>query len=426
MIVVIGGGLAGLTVARELSRAGQQVTVLEERPNLGGLIPGGTVAGVDIDLGADAFTTQSPQVMDYIKGLGLEPMDPNGQSWIWNGKAFPMPANSKLGVPSDPRSAEIVGLMDDPERVAADLDMDPDIGADAVTLGELVRARMGDEIVERLVGPIVSAIYSIHPDKLALDPVLKADFATHGTLAGAVKAGLRGPAINTIRGGMRRLPEALAEQATNSGATILTGARAISMTPTSVTYEHDGEQVTLDAEHIVVATGVARAQSLLPGAMDLEPFELPEGRLTTHVTLALRAPELDDGPRGSGLLCVAGTARAKALTHMSNKWLWMRDVTDLHFVRVSYPVNDNVPVEHAIEDANQLLGTNLTVDQVEASFVLRWGSALTPSTPQLRAWASRIEPPASVSITGVWRAGSGISAVIPHAIATAESILERV
>ncbi|VEI13385.1 protoporphyrinogen/coproporphyrinogen oxidase [Trueperella bialowiezensis] len=425
MIVIIGGGLAGLTVARELALAGQAVTVLEERTNLGGLIPRGELAGVPIDLGADAFTTQPEQVADYIRGLGLETMGPTGRSWIWNGEAFPMPARAKLGIPADPHSDEITGLLADPARVAADLDMPAHVGKDAATLGQLVRARMGDEIVERLVSPIVSAIYSTHPDNLALDPLLKARFAEHGTLAGAVEAGLTGPAIATVRGGMFRLPERLAEQAAEASAQIITGAKAKEMTARSVTYERGGTTHTLAADHVVVATGVARAQQLLPGAMVLEPFELPKGRLTTHVSLAVRSEELDAAPRGSGMLCVAGTARTKAISHMSHKWAWLGEATDLHVLRVSYPVNDNVPVSHAIEDVNALFGTAITANDVADSYVLRWGGALTPATAGLRAWARRIETPPTVWITGVWKAGSGISAVIPHARATASAILER-
>lgn len=422
MIVVVGGGLAGLTVARELACAGQEVTVLEERGNLGGLIPGGPLAGVQIDLGADAYTTRASEVTEYIHSLGLETMAPSGRSWIWNGSAFPMPANASLGVPADPHSAEVAGIVDI-ERVARDEQLPPEIGREAKTLGELVRLRMGDELVEKLVAPIVSAIYSTHPDNLALDPTLKKNFLEYGSLAQAVATGLSGPAIATVVGGMHRLPQRLAQQAQAAGAQIRTGAKVVQIGRNSVTIQDAGTSETIRAAHIVMATGVARAAQLLPGVMEVEPFELPKGRLTTHVTLALDTPELASGPRGSGMLCVAGTSRAKAITHMSHKWQWLREESELEFVRVSYPVNAPVPVEDAVADAATLLGVPLRTNQVVDSYLLRWGGALTPATPQLRAWAARLAPPPNVSITGVWKAGSGISAVIPHARQTAQAIL---
>jgi monoamine oxidase len=51
-IVVVGAGFAGLTAARELTRAGYDVLVLEGRERVGGRTFTGTVAGVSVDLGA--------------------------------------------------------------------------------------------------------------------------------------------------------------------------------------------------------------------------------------------------------------------------------------------------------------------------------------------------------------------------------------
>ncbi|MDP9800988.1 oxygen-dependent protoporphyrinogen oxidase [Arcanobacterium wilhelmae] len=443
MIGIVGGGLAGLVMAKELAEAGKRVVLFEERPNLGGLIPAGRLAGVSVDFGADAYTRRNPDVTEYIRSLGLRPILPNGRSWIYDGDAFPIPANATCGIPADVANPDVVGLLADPARVARDLELGPEVGAGATTMGELVRARMGEELMEKIVAPIVSAVYSIHPDRLALDPVLGANFARLGTLSAAVAAGLDGPAIGSIEGGMSRLPLRLAQLARAAGAEIRTGAKVVGLEPGAILVRDAGatggaagaagvsgvgEEAgveRVEVEHIIVATGIARAVGLLPGVMECEPIEIPAGRLTTHVNLALNAPELREGPRGSGILTKAGTCRAKAISHMSHKWPWLREASECEFLRVSYAVNEQVPIAHALEDASLLLGVQLREEQVRDSYVLRWGGALTPSTPALREWAAGLRVPSGVSVVGVWRAGSGISAVLPHALAEADRILGR-
>ncbi|MDY5588491.1 MAG: FAD-dependent oxidoreductase [Arcanobacterium sp.] len=425
MIGIIGGGLAGLTMAKELAEAGAEVSLFEERSNLGGLIPQGFLGGVYVDFGADAYTRRDPNVTSYIESLGLTTLLPNGRSWIFDGEAFPIPENATVGIPADPFNPDIMSLLRDPQRVAQDLELPASVGAESATLGQLVRARMGNELVDKVVAPIVSAIYSTHPDNLALDPVIAENFKKFGTLSAAVKAGLHGPAIASVVGGMSRLPLRLAELAQEAGAQIHTGARVRAIRPGEIDVEIAGRQRTVRVEEIVVATGVARALDLLPGVMHCEPIALPSGRLTTHVNLVLNAPALREAPRGSGLLTAQGAARAKALSHMSHKWPWLREVSDYEFLRVSYAVNEQIPVEQALVDASQLLDVPLNSTQLVDSYVLRWGGALTPSTPELRRWARALTPPPGVSVVGVWRAGSGISAVLPHALAEADRILGR-
>ena len=54
-VVVIGGGLAGLTAALELAESGRDVTVLEARPRLGGATSSFRRDGVTLDTGQHVF-----------------------------------------------------------------------------------------------------------------------------------------------------------------------------------------------------------------------------------------------------------------------------------------------------------------------------------------------------------------------------------
>lgn len=432
MIVIIGGGLSGLVAARELAQAGKHVTLLEERSKLGGLIASDTIGGFRLDIGAESFARRNSAVTDYVHSLGLDTLVPTGRSWIWNGKPLVIPADTSLGIPADPSSPEIVAALDHPERVAEDLVLDPSVGAEATTLAELVEARMGSELLEKLVRPIATAIYSTDPAKLAINPQLAADFRSAGTLSAAVARGLSGPAVASVKGGMFHLVDTLVAQAEDAGAVLVTDAKVISVkncetasasSAVTVKYLRDGLTETLNADHVILATSIRPAVSLLESVANLEPFEIPTGTPTTHVTLVLDAPELDGAPRGSGMLCAQGTARAKALTHLTSKWGWLKEVTDLHAVRVSYAKNEEISAQDALEDLNTLMGVSLEFSQIVGSKLVRWGGALTPSTPALREWSQTIAAPEWMSITGAWRAGTGVASVIPHALATARELI---
>ena len=70
-VVVVGGGVAGLVVAWELSRAGLRPTVLEAGPAVGGTVARHTVAGLVLDAGAESYANATPSVPDLLTDLGL-------------------------------------------------------------------------------------------------------------------------------------------------------------------------------------------------------------------------------------------------------------------------------------------------------------------------------------------------------------------
>jgi len=70
-VVVIGGGLAGLTAAITLREAGTAVTLLEARPRLGGATTSFTRAGLEIDTGQHVFLRCCTAYRELIARLGM-------------------------------------------------------------------------------------------------------------------------------------------------------------------------------------------------------------------------------------------------------------------------------------------------------------------------------------------------------------------
>jgi len=172
-IVVIGGGITGLAAAHELLRQGVEPIVLESSDRVGGKIKTSEFNGMPVDEGADAFLARVPWGTDLIRELGLEDqlVSPRGRDAriFANGTLHPLPRPNVLGIPLDPDSYDGDLLseraLDDLRTDLARTEANP-FGGDE-TLGALLRARVGDEVAERLVHPLLGAINAGDCDRLS-------------------------------------------------------------------------------------------------------------------------------------------------------------------------------------------------------------------------------------------------------------------
>jgi oxygen-dependent protoporphyrinogen oxidase len=195
----------------------------------------------------------------------------------------------------------------------------------------------------------------------------------------------------------------------------------------------------LAAPRLVVTTPalVDALGPLVGTAADLLPDPAP-GADVRLVTLLLRAPELDDAPRGTGLLVApphrdAGRVappsdvEAKALTHSTAKWPWLRDRVrgavgpGHHVVRLSYGrigATTEPDLDRVVADASRLFGVDLH-GRVLGHVVTRWNGALPPPTPAFRrevaAFVARVDAVPGLAVTGGWIAGTGLAAIVGHA-----------
>jgi oxygen-dependent protoporphyrinogen oxidase len=396
---VVGGGVAGLVVARRLAASGASVAVFEASDRLGGTVARHEVAGIGLDAGAESFAVRGGAVATLLAELGLEGdivAPAPGPAWLQpvTGEAVPLPATALLGIPADPLAADVVRVVG---RTAAEravaLDARP-VGPLPDSLGALVRDRLGDEVLDRLVAPVVHGVHSQHPDELPVaraHPGLVDAVAAAGSLSGAV-ARLRaaappGAAVAGIRGGVNRLVPALAGDLARRGGGIRLGTRV-------------DDLAALGGTVIVAAPGVA--SSAVPG------------RLIDLVTLVVEQDELDAAPRGTGLLVAAGApVGARALTHATAKWAWLREAAaGRHVLRLSYDATPADPVAAARADAEALLGVSLPV-VVDAAHV----SWVRPAA------ASGV--PAGLTVVGETVAGSGLAGIVAHAERTAADLLAR-
>ncbi|WP_457974884.1 protoporphyrinogen/coproporphyrinogen oxidase [Arthrobacter sp. D1-17] len=439
--------MSGLLAARELAQAGLAVTLLEATDSWGGCVGRHEVAGLTLDSGAESFATRSSAVADLTRELGLSDaiVSPHpGGAWVQlPDGARELPRTGILGIPANPWDPEVRRSLGFAGSLRASLDrfLPASLGtaADVTSVSALVRTRMGQRVLSRLVEPVVGGVHSADPALLDVDmvaPGLRAGISRHGSLAAAVAAQRRTPAqdggegaggeragaakagsaVAGLKGGMHTLVAALVADLQQRGVNLISGIRARSAARTPAGWRvtaaaagdgtggagdgtEESEQ-TYDAGVLVVALDGPAAVGLLGSAVPAlaghRPAPGPEVKL---VTLVVDLPELDSRPRGTGVLVAPQTQgiHAKALTHATAKWDWLAAEAGpgRHVVRLSYGRRDGTApgrsdqgspniaalpdaalLELALRDASALLTVSVSADVLVDWDVVSWAGAL--------------------------------------------------
>ena len=363
--LVIGGGIAGLTAAWDLVRAGLRPLLIEARGYTGGLVAAGSIGGARMDLGAEGFVVRGQAATSMLAELGLRTAAPHGRPRLFLPPLAPgagagpsqwglhrFPDHAYLGIPADPLAPDVVAIIgqEAARRAAQDADLPGTVGTspeDPADLASFVTARMGAGVLERLVRPIVAGIHSADPADLAADvvmPGLRRATAELGSLSAAVAAvlerrrarhdGAGGRSVDAaVEGGLFRLTDALREAIEAGGGSVRTRTGAqwlrpgggqecadgeapaawrVGIAPTrrgptpSDEPVPDGAQEVVATDRVVVACSAGAALRLLRGIPGLPAsateLTVPVGAPIARFTLVARAPELSGEPVGSGLL----------------------------------------------------------------------------------------------------------------------------
>ena len=328
-VAVVGGGIAGLTAALELTERGHEVVVLEGSDRVGGKLRSGEVGGVALDLGAESLLARRPEATELARrvGLGDRLTHPEAvPAAIWTrGALRPLPP-TVMGVPADLAALLASGIVD--EAVESRSLPAPDHD---VSVAEFVAARVGQEVVDRLVEPLLGGVYAGHADRLSLRAAAPQIAALAPDLVAAAAAAREsatagGPVFAGLVGGVGTLAQAVADA---SGAEIRTG------TTVRAIHQHgDGWRVaagavgaveTFDVDAVVVATPAPATARLLAEVAPDAAFALAAVDYASMALTTFVFDEVLDLP-GSGFLVppVDGTT-IKAATFSSTKWAWLAE-----------------------------------------------------------------------------------------------------
>jgi oxygen-dependent protoporphyrinogen oxidase len=449
-VVVVGGGVAGLAAARELAATGADVLVLEGASRTGGKLRRTPVAGVSVDVGAEAMLNRRPEGVALARSLGLPVEHPTAAtSRIWTrGTLRPLP-RSLMGVPLDLAQLADSGVLS-PEglaRVRAERDLPPTPVDGDVSVGDLIAVRLGDEVVDRLVEPLLGGVYAGRARELSaratvpqLVPLLE-----RGPLLDASVPTSDVPVFAGLSGGMAGLADALVATgafAVRTGATVRELRRVADAAGGSrfaLTIGSAALPELVEADAVVLATPAAPAARLLAGLAPVAAAELAavEYASTAVVTLAFRAAELAstsalDGGSSGFLVPPVDGRRIKAATFSFAKWAWVReagrgalDGEDLLLLRTSLGRHRE---ESALQATDEELVAASLADLAAAAgaaarpvdtHVQRWGGGLPQyavghldRVARIRADVARVP---GLAVCGAAYDGVGIPAVIASA-----------
>ena len=449
-VVVVGGGLSGLTSAYQLSRQlpDARITILEA-----GAAPGGALHTTDfpsgpMELGAEAFISRRPEASELVSELGLTDalrhpgtMQP---ALLTGGRLVPMPARTLMGLPSDVSTLSDVLTAEEMELAAreVDLPLDWEPGSD-VSLGTLVAERFGRAVVTRLLDPMLGGVYAAASSGLGLRQVVPglAEALDRGAPSLTAAAGelvgrtVPGPVFATLDGGYRGLVDALVNA---SRAVIRTDATCTSIRPDGrgymVAVRGASGEWTEQADLVVVAVPVPHAVPLLAstGAADVAVQALSGVRTASSAVVALEIDRSVDLPEQSGILVATDEpVPYKAITFTSRKWPHLDDRPG-HLVRVSFGRLDRDEVLTADDPTLTRMAesalTNLcgTAPTILHSRVRRWDNALAEIGPGHDARIAGVRAALAESLPGIELVGGATEGVgVPSCIGSARAAARR-
>jgi protoporphyrinogen/coproporphyrinogen III oxidase len=349
-VVVVGGGVTGLTAAFRLLRDAPslEVLLLEANTEPGGKIRSATVGGVRLEAGPDSLLARKPWAVDLCRELGLgDDLVPAaaGTTQIWSGtRLLPFPSGP-FGISTDPMELfRWPGMSYSAKvRAAGDLVLPRRRSTADESLGALLRRRLGDGATDALVAPLLGGLLGGDVDRLSVDatfPELAQWEREHGSLMRGARAmaaarrpaavgghGATGPAgaspppmFLRLRGGLEDLTRATADALGPAHMRTGTSVTDVRRAGDGFVVAHDGGEEPCDA--VIVGTPAFLSADVLESVAPDASAGLRAIPYASTAVALLVYPEGSDAslPDTSGFIAPRGRLPMTAATVISRKW----------------------------------------------------------------------------------------------------------
>jgi oxygen-dependent protoporphyrinogen oxidase len=438
-VVIVGGGISGLSAAYYLSKAGIPSMLVERRPRLGGVIQTERLRGCVLEAGPDSFISVKPAAAELIKevGLGEELIGSNDHlrvTYIWRGgRLVPIPDGLMMMVPTRIRPLISTPLLGWPAKLRMGLEYmrRPAAARPDRSVAEFIRDHYGSEALDYLTEPLLAGVYGGDPAQLSVSSVLprfvelehKYGSLTRGVLATLPKARSNGaaklPLFRTLKGGLGGLVDELARRIAPSVEIVHGEAETVER---GFRVRVNGDWI--HASDLVLACPAYAAGSLvksfepaLAGLLESVPYS---SSLT--LTLVYDKASFDRPLNGFGFLVPSKERhRLVACTWVANKFSY-RVPDDMVVLRCFFGgANDDAILSESDESVAYIAQQELQrMMQVTAEplfhHVARWPRSMAQYTVGHQARLKEIERHVA-NIPGLYLAGNGYHGIgIPDCV----------
>lgn len=453
-VAVIGAGITGLAAAWQLQQAEVDVVVFDPAPVVGGKLQASLVPslGFALDEGADAFLARVPDAVELCAELGIDdlvhPAIGNARVYA-HGALRPLPTNQLLGVPTDLDELAATGLVSDVGLAVARADAHATWAPppDDMAIGALIRSRLGDEVCDHLVEPLLGGINAGEADRLSAEaaaPQIWACARRGGSLIAAASAARAAatasasPVFATPAAGLATLPTRLGARlrAEFRLGTAVHGLGVDAQGRAVVTANTNDGTTTDTFDGVVVATPASAAAPLLAPLAPAAATQLAATRFASVVMVTIVASTAAVGHTldGSGFV-VARTAGLPitACSWGSSKWAHWADGSHVVF-RVSIG-HDADPTDWCgladddlVVTALAGLRTTMGIDVIPTGTrVTRWKHSFpqyeTGHVARVAAITDEVRGCGPIAIAGASLGGIGVPACIRQGRTAARQIL---
>ncbi|GGF15883.1 protoporphyrinogen oxidase [Halobacillus andaensis] len=454
-VVIAGGGISGLTAAYYLQKEIREkqlpidVQLYEASNHLGGKIDTVKRDGFTIERGPDSFLERKKSATRLAREVGLEDkLVPNGtgQAYILvKDKLHKMPSGSFMGIPTRIRPFLFSSLFTPAGKVRAALDLvksKQPIEGDQ-SLGLFFRRRLGNQVVDNLIEPLLSGIYAGDIDDLSLQATFPNFYQLeqeHGSLIKGLRKTVPKPPKNkpkpsmfrTFEDGLQSLVDAIEGQLKPESIHKNVGIDHIEK-------KSEGYHVLLSdgsvekADAVIAAVPYFAAQRMLSQYDFMDTLKELKATSVANVAMAFDASAIKKDVDGTGFVVSRNSRfRITACTWTHKKWphstpegkVMLRCYVGKPNDQEVVDLSDEEITEIALHDLNQIMKIS---DQPEFSIVTRWYDSMPQYTVGHKDRIRQVTEQMNRQLPGVYLAGASYEGIgLPDCIDQGEAAVEQV